>query len=98
MIQSPLIERGVPLISTVTTTTVSTITSAVTSVTTVTFAASLALASILTLFALLVQKEVAMSTETPRLKALGRALDIALIPLLMAFGMIAVVRIAQMLR
>jgi hypothetical protein len=82
------------MVSTVTTTTVST----VTMVTTVTFAASLALATVLTLFALLVQKEVAMSTDAPRLKALGRALDIALVPLLMAFGMIAVVRIIQAIR
>lgn len=88
------------MISTVTTTTVTTVTSvtSVTSVTTVTFAASLALATVLTLFAILVQKEVAMSTDVPRLKALGRALDIALVPLLMAFGMIAVVRIGQVLR
>jgi hypothetical protein len=67
-------------------------------VTTATFAASLALATVLTLFALLVQKEVAMSTDAPRLKALGRALDIALVPMLMAFGMIAVVRIIQAIR
>ena len=89
------------MISTITSSTVTTVTTSVTSVTsvtTVTFAASLALATILTLFALLVQKEVAMSTDVPRLKALGRALDIALVPMLMAFGMIAVVRVAQTLR
>lgn len=83
------------MVSTVTTTTVSTVT---TTVTTVTFAASLALASVLTLFVLLVQKELTLSAETPRLKALGRALDVAVVPLLMAFGMIAIVRIAQVLR
>ena len=87
------------MISTITSSTVTTVTTvtSVTSVTTVTFAASLALATVLTLFALLVQKEVATSTEVPRLKALGRALDIALVPMLMAFGMIAIVRIAQAL-
>jgi hypothetical protein len=82
------------MVSTVTTTTVSTVTMVTA---TVTFAASLALATVLTLFALLVQKEVAVSTDAPRLRALGRALDIALVPLLLAFGMIAVVRIAQAL-
>jgi len=86
------------MVSTVTTSTVTTVTSVTSTVTTVTFAAGLALATILTLFALLVQKEVAMSSETPRLQALGHALDVAIVPLLMAFGLIAVVRIGQTLR
>jgi hypothetical protein len=83
------------MISTVTTTTVSTVT---TTVTTVSFVASLALVSVLTLFVLLLQKELATATESPRLKALGRTLDVAVVPLLMAFAMIVAVRVAEVLR
>jgi hypothetical protein len=83
------------MISTVTTTTVSTVT---TTVTTVSFVASLGLVSVLTLFVLLLQKELATATESPRLKALGRTLDVAVVPLLMAFAMIVAVRVAEVLR
>jgi len=79
------------MISTVTTTTVST-------VTTVTFAASFALVSVVVLFALLLQKEVATSAESPRLKALGRALNVAIVPLLLTFAVILVAKVAQLLR
>ncbi len=89
------------MISTVTTTTVTTITSVTsttTTVTTVTFAASLALVSILVLFVLLLQKELVTASDGPGFKAWGRTLDVAIVPLLMTFGMIAVTRIAQVLR
>jgi hypothetical protein len=78
------------LISTVTTTTVST-------VTTVTSAASLALVSVAVLLVLLLQKEVATSADSPRLRALGRTLNVAIVPLLLTFAAILLARIAQVL-
>ena len=87
------------MISTVTTTTVSTIVSSTTStVAMLGFATSLALVSIITLFVLLVQKELVTASDTPRLKALGRTLDVAVVPLLMAFAMIAINSVMQVLR
>jgi len=89
------------MISTVTSTTVTTITSitsTTSTLTTVSFVASLALVSVITLFVLLVQKELVLATDTPRLKALGRTLDVAVTPLLMTFAMILVARVAEVLR
>ena len=91
------------MISTVTSTVVTTITSSTSTSTTSTvaalsFAASLALVSILTLFALLLQKELATASNTPRLKVLGRTIDVALVPLFMTFVMVVVARVAEVLR
>jgi len=87
------------MISTVTTTTVSTVTTTTTTtVAAMSFIASLALVSVLTLFVLLLQKELATASDSPRLKTLGRTLDVAVVPLLMAFAMIVVVRVAEILR
>jgi hypothetical protein len=79
------------MISTVTTTTVST-------VTTVALAASLGLVSIVTLLMLLIQKELVTAATGPRAKALGRILNMAIVPLLMAFALIVVVKVAEVLR
>ena len=89
------------MISTVTSTTVTTITSATSTTSTVaslSFAASLALVSIITLFVLLLQKELATATNTPRLRVLGRTIDVALVPLFMTFVMVVVARVAEVLR
>ena len=86
------------MISTVTSTTVSTITSSASSVTTGALAASLALVSVIILFVLLVQKELVTATDTPRFRALGRTLNVAIVPLLMAFAVIVVTRVAEALR
>ena len=89
------------MISTITSTTVTTITSVTsttTTVTTVSFAASLALVSVLVLFALLLQKELVLATDSPRFKALGRTLDVAVVPLMMSFAMILVARVIEVLR
>ena len=86
------------MISTVTSTTVSTITSSASSLTTGALAASLALVSVVVLFVLLVQKELVTAADTARFKALGRTLDVAIVPLLMAFAMIVVTRVAEALR
>ena len=81
------------MISTVTTTTVTTVTTA-----TVALAAGLSLLSILTLLGVLIPKEIVSVSDHPRLMALGRALNVAIIPLLMGFVLIAVVKIIEVLR
>jgi hypothetical protein len=81
------------MISTVTTTTVSMITS-----TTVALAASLGLIGILTLLSLLIQKELVTAVDSPRARAFGRVLNVAIVPLLMAFALVVVVRVAEVLR
>ncbi|HEY76483.1 MAG TPA: hypothetical protein G4O00_09925 [Thermoflexia bacterium] len=79
------------MVSTVTTTTVST-------VTTVALAGSLALVSILTLLALLIQKELTTASEGRLARALGRVLNIGIVPLLMGFALIVAVRVAEALK
>jgi hypothetical protein len=83
--------RRVAMISTVTTTTVTTITALAS-------AGSLALFGIVLLLAFLIQKELTTATENRFALALGRVLNIAVVPLLMAFVFIAVVQVAQVLR
>jgi hypothetical protein len=79
------------MISTVTTTTVSTITTAVG------IAASLGLMAVLTLIAFLVAKELAGADGRPRLQALGRALNVGIIPLLLVFGAITAAKVVEVL-
>jgi hypothetical protein len=79
------------MISTVTTSTVTTVTS-------VALAASLGLVAVLVLLMLLVQKEAVTAVAGPRAKAFGRVLNTAIVPLLMAFAFIAVVKIGEVLR
>ena len=78
------------MISTVTTSTVSTIT-------TVALAGSLALIGILVLLGLLIQKELFSASEGSRFKKLSQGLNIGIVPLLIAFLMIAASRIIQVL-
>jgi hypothetical protein len=78
------------MISTVTTSTVSTVTTAA-------LAGSVALIGIVFLFILVVQKEVTTASSDSRLKRLGKALNIAIIPLLIAFVLIAVTKIMEIL-
>jgi len=79
------------MISTVTTATVST-------VTTVALAGSLGLIAIITLLTLLVQKEIASADETQPSRALSRALNIAIVPLLIGFVMIVAVKVTEALK
>lgn len=74
------------MISTVTATTIST-------VTTVALAASFGLIIVITLLSLLIQKELVTTADSARTQALNRVLNVAIVPLLMAFLMLAVVRI-----
>ena len=79
------------MISTVTTTTVST-------VTTVAIASSLALISIFTLLTLLVQKELAVTSRGRLSRALGRLLNIGIVPLLIVFVLIVATKVVEVFR
>ncbi|MGC9347633.1 MAG: hypothetical protein ACP5JG_05805 [Anaerolineae bacterium] len=77
------------MISTVTTSTVSTLTTAMT--------AGLSLLAIVTLLSALIAKEIISVSDHPTLEWLSRVLDVAVIPLMMVFVFIAVVRVLQVL-
>ncbi|KAA3665515.1 MAG: hypothetical protein DWQ04_00240 [Chloroflexi bacterium] len=83
------------MISTVTTTTITTIS-------TYALAASLQLVAILALLVFLIQKEVFSFTSGPRAKSLGtvlsKVLNIAIVPLLVSFIFIVIVKVAEVLQ
>jgi len=79
------------MISTVTTSTVSTVTTA-------TLAGSVALVGILVLLVLLIQKEFSSSAAGERYQTLSKVLNIALIPLIIAFALTALARVIDILR
>lgn len=76
------------MISTVTTTTVTTILGA----------GSLALAGILVLLALLIQKELASASEGRFARALDRVVTVAIVPLLLTFVTVVVARVVEALQ
>ena len=78
------------MISTVTTSTVTT-------VTTVALAGSIALIGILILFGLLIQKEITTASSERRLKKFGKALNIGIIPLLIAFILTVIYQVNNVL-
>jgi hypothetical protein len=78
------------MISTVTTATVSTVTTAA-------IAGSVALIGIIVLFGLLLQKEVTTASPGDRMKKLGKSLNIAIIPLLIAFILIVISKVTEVL-
>jgi hypothetical protein len=78
------------MISTVTTTTVTTVTA-------VTLAASLTLLAVLALLVFLIQKEILSAATGNYARALSRVLNIAIVPLLLSFAFIAVVKVAEVL-
>jgi hypothetical protein len=78
------------MITTVTTTTTTTVTTVA--------AASLALIAILTLLALLIQKEIIGGLTGERARRLSRALNIAIVPLLVVFITTVVFKAAEVLR
>lgn len=79
------------MISTVTTSTVSTVTTAA-------IAGSVALIGVVVLFVLLLQKEMTTAADQGRMKVLGRALGIGIVPLLIAFILILASRITAVLK
>jgi len=64
---------------------------------TVAVIAGLSLLAIILLLGLLISKEVVSAGETPRLQALSRALNVAIIPLLLGFVLIAAVKVIEVL-
>ncbi len=78
------------MISTVTTSTVSTVTTAA-------IAASVTLVGALVLLVLLIQKEMTSAATEGRTLNLGRALNIGILPLFIAFALSIVSRILQVL-
>ena len=79
------------MISTVTTSTVSTVTTAA-------LAGSVALIGVLVLFVLLFQKEVTTAADGGRMKRMGKALSIGIVPLLIAFFLIVAYRVMDVLK
>lgn len=78
------------VVSTVTTTTVTTVTS-------IALVADLSLLVIVTLLGLLISKEVVSVSDSPRMRVFSRALNVAVVPLLMSFVLIAAVRVFEVL-
>ena len=76
---------------------ITTVTTTTTTVTTVA-AASLALIAILTMLALLIQKEIIGGLKGPRARRLSRALNVAIIPLVIVFLATAAYKIVDVLR
>ena len=79
------------MVSTVTVSTVSTVATAA-------ITGSLALVAILTLLFLLIQKELTTASGGRLARAFARALNIGIVPLLIGFTMIVVVRVIEVLR
>lgn len=91
------------MISTVTSAVIAIITSTTTTTTTTTtsslgLSGSLSLVAVVTLLALLIQKEIVTAAPDTRGKTLGRALNTAIVPLLIAFVLIAAAQIVAVLR
>jgi hypothetical protein len=78
------------MISTVTTSTITTVTNAA-------IAGSLALIGVLVLLVLLIKKELASASEESRFKKLCQGLNIGIVPFLIAFFIIVVSRVIQVL-
>lgn len=76
------------MISTVTTSTVST----------VTLAGSLVVVGIIVLLGLLVQKELVSASENDRASRLSKLLNIGIVPLLIAFVLVVVSKVAHVLK
>ena len=79
------------MISTVTISTVST-------VTTTALAGSVALVGIFVFFALLLQKELTTTAKGSRMKQLGQALNVAIIPMAIAFVVVVATTLIGILR
>lgn len=84
------IVRGIYMISTVTTTTVTTVATAA-------LATSLTLVAVVALLLLLIQKEIISAASDSRVKVLSIILNIAIVPLLLSFAFIVVVKVVEVL-
>ncbi len=79
------------MISTITTSTTSTITTA-------SIAGSFALIGVVVFLMILVQKEVAAGSESKRLERFSKALNISIIPLAIAFILIVITKVGEVLK
>jgi hypothetical protein len=77
------------MVTTITTTTMTILTTGA--------ATSLALIGILTLLALLIQKEIVSGLSSVRARRLSRALDVAIVPLIVVFVTAAALKLAELL-
>jgi hypothetical protein len=77
---------------------ITTVTTTTTTVLTTAAAASLALTAILTLIALLIQKEIISGLTGDRARRLSRALNIAIVPLIVVFVVTMAFKVADVLR
>lgn len=73
-------------------------TSTVTTVATATIAASLALVALLGLLVLLIQKEIVSASDGDVPKGLSKALNVAIVPLLLSFLFIVFVKVVEVLK
>ncbi len=78
------------MISTVTTTTVSMLNNSA-------IAGSFAVIGVLVLVALLVQKEILSASDDTHSQQLSRVMDVGILPLLLAFGLIVIFKIVEAL-
>ena len=81
------------MISTVTTATITTITTSTTGL-----AASLLLLAVLALLFFLIQKEILSAASSSQALAMGKVLNIAIVPLVLSFIFIVVVKVASVLK
>lgn len=77
---------------------ITTVTTTTTTVVTTAAAASLALIALLTLIALLIQKEIIGGLSGSRAQRISRALNIAIVPLVLVFVVTVAFKIADVLR
>ena len=77
---------------------ITTVTTTTTTVLTTAAAASLALTAILTLIMLLIQKEIISGLTGDRARRLSRALNIAIVPLIVVFVVTMAFKVADVLR
>ena len=76
---------------------ISTITTSTSTITSAGLAGSFALIGVVVLLALLIQKEVASGTGSKRLERFGKILNVSIIPLLIAFVLIAIIKVSEVL-
>lgn len=69
-------------------------TAAVTTVSSAAMIGSLGLMLIVALIALLIKKEVVSSIDNPRVKTISKVLNVAIVPLMMAFTFVLTVQLA----
>ncbi|HNP73918.1 MAG TPA: hypothetical protein PKK15_22570 [Kouleothrix sp.] len=77
---------------------ITTVTTTTTTVMTTAAAASLALIAILTLILLLIQKEIISGLSGSRAQRLSRALNIAIVPLILVFVATVALKVVDVLR